>query len=326
MVRRRLPPAVYRKHGAYYLVRRNKWIRLGADESTALGEYGRIMAGVAAPGSMPALIEKMLPRVLRSERTGRPHAPETQRQYKQCAKLLSSMLAQLSVDSLSTKDVRDLRRELQATPAVANRTLTVLKMLLDEAVRDDLIAVNPAIGVPRYKMAARTRRITDAEYRRIHAHADPLLRAAMDLCYATGQRIGDVLAIRVADITDDGIAFQQQKTGARLVVAWTDDLRAAVAAAKALHPLTLHRAYLLGHTTAPTYAMAYKRWRKARMAAGVADANIHDLRAMAGTDVDAQGHDAQRLLGHRDRRTTVIYLRDKVVPVVTGPTRKRGGS
>lgn len=31
---------------------------------------------------------------------------------------------------------------------------------------------------------------------------------------------------------------------------------------------------------------------------------------------------AQRLLGHTDRRTTRIYLRDKVVPVVPGPVRK----
>lgn len=326
MARRRLPPAVYYKHGAYYLVRRNKWIRLGADESTALGEYGRIMSATAAPGSMPALIDAMLPRILRNGQTGKPHAAETQRKYRECAAMLKQMLAQLSVDSISTRDVRELKRELEATPTVANRAVTVLKMILDAAVEDDIIATNPAAGIPRLRIAPRDRLITDAEYRRIHARADPLLQAIMALCYATGQRIGDVLSIRTEDVTEAGVAFVQQKTGARLVVGWTDDLRAAVDAALALSVLAVRPAYILGGHSPVTYAMTFKRWRHACRAAKVEDVRIHDLRALAGTDADAQGHDAQRLLGHKDRRTTVIYLRSKAVPVVAGPSRKRTGS
>jgi hypothetical protein len=36
-----------------------------------------------------------------------------------------------------------------------------------------------------------------------------------------------------------------------------------------------------------------------------------------------QVFDPQALLGHTDERTTRIYLRDRVVPVVAGPVMKR---
>ena len=61
----------------------------------------------------------------------------------------------------------------------------------------------------------------------------------------------------------------------------------------------------------------------ARVAAQVADARIHDIRAMAATDARAQGIDPQALLGHTDAATTRIYLRDRVVPVVAGPVMRR---
>lgn len=50
----------------------------------------------------------------------------------------------------------------------------------------------------------------------------------MDICYITGQRIGDVLKIRHSDIQDDGIFFKQEKTGNRLKVQMTADLMLAV--------------------------------------------------------------------------------------------------
>ena len=50
---------------------------------------------------------------------------------------------------------------------------------------------------------------------------------------------------------------------------------------------------------------------------------MSNIRAMSGTDADAQGIDAQTLLGHTDRRTTRIYLRDKTTPTVRGPVMKR---
>ena len=317
---RHLPACMYHKHGAYYLVRLSKWRRLGTDLAASLHEYARLLG--QADGTMPELIELMLPRILRNRKTGAMHAESTQRQYRQAASVLAQMLAPLSVQDVSPRDVKAVRRELQDTPAVANRTVTVLKLILQEAVEDELIASNPAGGIKQPKLAARTRRLTDAEFRSIYAHADPLLRAVMSLCYATGQRLMDVATIRSDAITDQGVYVRAQKTRKQVVIAWTADLRAAVAEARALKPNLLRPLYLFGFET-PTYPMLYKRWKRAVKAAKVSDARAHDIRAMAATDADAQGIDSQKLLGHTDAATTRIYLRDRVVPVVLGPVMKR---
>jgi integrase len=319
---RHLPACMYHRHGAYYLVRRGVWTRLAADLPAALREYARRLETPRATGGMPALIDAMLPRILRHPKTGKPHAAETQRQYRHCAGLLREMLAQLDPADLARRDVLAVRTGLQDTPATANRALTVLRLILSAAVDDEIIASNPAVSVDMIPIPPRTRRLTDAEYHRIHAHADHLLRAVMDLCYATGQRVMDVAAIKSADATDAGVYFRQRKTGSELVVSWTPDLRAAVDAARALRPNALRPPYLFGFS-APTYAMIRKRWVAARTAAKVADATIHDIRAMAATDAAAQGIDARVLLGHTDARTTRIYLRDRVVPVVAGPVMRK---
>jgi integrase len=319
---RHLPACMYHKHGAYYLVRRGKWRRLATKLPDALREYARLIDQPKSGGGMPALIDAMLPRILRNARTGKAHAAETQRQYRGCADMLKAMLAQFNVEDITPRDVRSVKRELESTPAVANRTLTVLKLILAEAVRDEIIPTNPAVGIERMKLAPRSRRVTVAEYDRLYAHADPLLRAVLRLCYATGQRLMDVARIRTEDIGDEGIYFRQQKTGAQVVVAWTPELKAAVAEARALKPNALRPPCLFGFHP-PTYAMIRKRFERARIDAKLPDITLHDIRAMAATEADQQGIDAQRLLGHSDRRTTRIYLRDRVVPVVAGPVMKR---
>ncbi len=321
---RHLPACMYHKHGAFYLVRRGVWRRLGTELQPALREYARLIAAPAAATArgMPALIDTMLPRVLKDRQTGKPKAAETQRQYRACADILREMLKLFDPADLTPRDVKQLRRDLQDTPGVANRTLTVLKLILAEAVEDELLETNVAADIDRIPMPPRTRRLTTAEFQRIHANADALLRAVMLLCYATGQRVMDVAGIKTADISDDGIMFRQQKTGAELLVAWTTELRDAVAAARALKPNALRPSYLFGFKPL-TYAMIRKRWVKARTAAKIPDATVHDIRAMAATDARAQGIDAQALLGHTDAKTTRIYLRDRVVPIVAGPVMKR---
>src|SRR5690606_38606447 len=90
------------------------------------------------------------------------------------------------------------------------------------------------LGVMRHVEAKRQRYLTDDEFHAIRAHAHPRLQVVMDLLYLTGQRVGDVLKIKRADLTEEGISFKQEKTGARLLVRWTPELRATVEAAKAL--------------------------------------------------------------------------------------------
>lgn len=114
--------------------------------------------------------------------------------------------------------------------------------------------------------------------------------------------------------------FVQQKTGAKLTIRWTPDLRAAVDSALALHKhvhaLTL---FVNRKGAAPSYQRIYDQWTAAVTAAGVENANIHDLRAVAVTDAFRQGLDPQALAGHTSRAMTERYIREKMGTVVTPP-------
>ncbi len=68
----------------------------------------------------------------------------------------------------------------------------------------------------------------------------------------------------------------------------------------------------------------WRSFKAAAKKAGVENVTLHDLRAMSGTEADRQGKDPTALLGHTDRRTTEIYLRDKTPKVVAGPRKKAG--
>ncbi len=137
----------------------------------------------------------------------------------------------------------------------------------------------------------------------------------------TGQRVNDVLSLRLASIREDGIHFRQQKTDAKLVVAWTPELRDTVDRAKKLIRGVSGFTLLQGRRGKPAdYRSIVVSWRSACKAAGVADAQLRDIRAMAATATRAQGGNATALLGHKSKAMTDRYLRDKAVPVVSGPS------
>jgi integrase len=106
---------------------------------------------------------------------------------------------------------------------------------------------------------------------------DQRLQLIMQLQYLTGQRIGDVLAIKRSRLTDEGIHFKQQKTGARRLVRRSPDLKAAVKAAKALSgdvpSIALLRSTKGGP---PDHRSASEQFARAAAAAGVEDARLNE--------------------------------------------------
>lgn len=308
-----LPPCVYYRSGAFYLVRRGKWQRLGADLSTALAEYGRRLE--APKGGMAALIEEALPIITKNV------AKSTADQYAVAARKLSGMLAEFAPEQVQQRHVAQIRRSLDSTPNMANRCLTVLRLVFSYAVEQQVIDNNPATGIKRLEEAKRERLIARDEYTRIYNAAPPRLQVIMDLLYLTGQRVMDVVKIRRNDITEAGIYFRQGKTGARLLVAWSPELRAVVERAKGLCGNV--KALTLLHNRrgkAPDYKTVYEQWTAACSRAGVPDADMRDLRAMSGTATEEQGKNPTALLGHTSPTMTKRYLRSKKVPTVEGPS------
>lgn len=310
---RNLPACVYLSHGAYYLVKRGKWERLGTDLSTALAEYARRTEH--RKGGMAELIQRALPHIIKGK------AASTGSQYRICAHKLQEIFAEFEPHQVKPRDVHLMRRELSDTPNMTNRMITVLRLVFDYALAEQLVDSNPCVGVKRLKESQRDRLITPQEYQAIHQQAGERLQVIMDLLLLTGQRVSDVLKLRLDQLQPDGIYFRQQKEGARLTVAWTPELRAVVARAKALQGGVRTLTLLVNkYRKAPDYSSVKLQWDVARKAAGIEDVTLHDIRAMSGTHAKKQGKDPTALLGHRNQAMTARYLREKEVPLVQGPS------
>src|SRR6185295_2573800 len=74
------------------------------------------------------------------------------------------------------------------------------------------------------KFRPRDRLVEQHEFDAVRALATQRIRLAMDLAVRTGQRQGDLLNMRWADIRGMEIHVQQSKTGKRLAIEITPDL------------------------------------------------------------------------------------------------------
>lgn len=308
----KLPPCVYLKHGAYWHVVGGKWHRLGANLADAMAEYGRRLE--TPKGGMVDLIDTYL------ETCTKTLTPSTRKQYRSVTTKLKSVFKNFSPQQVQPRHVAQFKLAFVKTPSMANQCLAVLRNVFNYALENQLVDSNPAVGVRRHKEEKRTRLISPQEFAAIRGKSEPQLQIIMDLLYLTGQRIGDVLKIRRADLLADGIAFAQEKTGARLVVRWTAELHAVVERAKALYGNVVALTLLHNRRGRKiTYNRVQAAWGAACAAAGVEDAHMHDIRAMALTAAKAQGRNATALAGHSSQQMTERYLRDRSVPVVDGP-------
>lgn len=311
---RHLPPCVYFKHGRYWHVKRKAWTDLGADLADALEAYARIVE--TPQGSCDALIDEAFAFL-------RPHwSKATIEQYTGAAKKLKKALAQFRPEQVKPKHAAAIKKALAGKPNMGNRVLSFARQVFDYGLEQwPAVELNPFVGIKRHKERKRDRLITPDEYERIYAKAGERLQIIMDLLIRTGQRITAVLRIRRSDLTDEGIRFGKHKTDSKGVVAWTPELREVVDRALALHgPVERLTLLFNRRNKAPDYRSVKDQWDVAVEAAGVADAHIHDLRAVAGTEAEEQGLNPQALLMHASRANTERYLRSKREKVVQGPS------
>lgn len=311
---RHLPACVYQKHGAFYYVKAGKWTKIGDTLPAALTEYARLVEP-KVEGGMDPLLNRWLGQI--------EVKPNTYAQYRLAVDRLKVEMSEFTPAQVRPSTVAQLLDHHRATPNMANRMRSVLKLAFDKAVLWGMCDSNPVVTVKPFAERKRDRYVTDAEFAAIREKANEQCRAVMDLCFLTAQRIGDILNIKHADISEEGIAFTQEKTGKRLIIAMTPDLAAVVARAKTMR--NVRGFYLVAQRNGKPYS--YKGMRdnfaRAVKAAKIEDVTLHDLRAKSITDGEKQGLDPQKLAGHNDARTTKIYLRDRQIEVVKGPAFKR---
>ena len=312
-----LPRCVYQKHGAFWYVKEGKWTRLHKNLPEALTAYARLIQG--AGNGMTDLIERAHPSIIRGK------ADNTVKQYNQARDTLKEILKHFSYDQVKPKDIAAIKEHYDDRPNMGNRILSYLRLVFDRAVEWQLIDANPCIGIKRHAEHKRTRYMSNAEFQAIRAEASDNIRAILDITYLTGQRIGDILKIQMTDVTDAGIFFQQEKTGNRVMVQMSPDLRIAIDAALALprhqRGTTLFCTIRGGRPY--SYSTVRDMFKIYADRAGIKDARLHDLRAKSLTDADAEGLDATNLGGHSDPRQTQRYIRLRKTKLATPPTMKK---
>ncbi|CDF82618.1 phage integrase family protein [Pseudomonas knackmussii B13] len=315
---RHLPAKVYQKHGAFYYVHQGKWERLGSTLEAALKEYAKKVAPRSG-GAMPDLIDEVLRHISPNL------ASNTVTQYTTLAERLKKILAQFNPDQVLPRHVAAIKAELAGTPNMANRMLSFLRTVFSYAVEWQRVDANPCIGIRRHVEKKRERYITDDEFLAICAVSTENMRVIYQMAYLTGQRINDVLGIKLSDISDEGIAFKQQKTGKRLIVAMTPDIDDVITRTKALPRSARGLTLFTTRTTCKPviYETVKQQFKKACERAGVKDATLHDLRAKAITDTKNQGNNPQLLAGHSDPRMTDRYIRLREIDIATGPALSR---
>ena len=305
---RKLPARLHEKHGGYYYVYLNKWRLLSRDYAEALRLYADLIAPKRA-GSIPDLITRGIER--------KELAANTAKAYRIAGAKLKIAFEAFDADDFRPTHFYQWITKKQITDNMAQLYRSVMVCAMQLAVEEGLIDSNPMREVKNWNGGKRDRYLTDAEYLAIRDKSNPTLKAIIALSLQTGQRIGDVLKLRYSDLTDDGVYVEQEKTKAKMCIAWTPDLREAVATAKATHTSIKGLTLFSTRQGKPLpYSTVRGWWLKATAMAGVPDCHMHDIRAKTGTDAKKQGLDSMALLGHKSESSHLRYQRNKETPLV----------
>ena len=338
-----LPARMYERRGKFYFANptTEKWEPLGDDIALALAKYGQIVGPLWSGRTLADVFDRYKTGVtaLLPSEARRDHEIRTLDRFKR-------LFGNMSPDALTAKhlyvymdkriDERPefIEKKLPA-PAAAEKDMRFLSDVLKKAIKWGAATVNAALNIEFDKRPKNTRDVTQAEYDAVYAMATERMQIAMDLASNIGQRRADILRIRPKqDFTDEGILLRQGKTGTPLVIEWTPGLLAAVERAKALKP-EIPREYLLRTGTGKGYTPSgfganWQRLMKKATSPGKHGEppvlaewfKFHDFRAKAATEkADLEGEEeAQKLMGHKDIKTTRGYIR-RVKPKRVTPVR-----
>lgn len=310
---------MYLKHGAYYYVsRENKWVRLSDDKAIAFSKWAEIEgetpreSGSDNPirGSIAALIDKYMveiaPKKAKATYTG--NIMEAKNLMDVFGKML--VLEVRPTHIANYLDIRGLK-----APIRANREISLLSHMFSYAMRWGQVDRNPCLGVAKHIEKGRDRYITDHEFEAVKKIASELIGVVMDFAYITAMRKGDILRLRLEQISEEGIWIKQSKTGSKQLYEWTAGLTDTVNRARALKR-PIRGLYLFCIRQGQPYSdSGFKAiWNRVQLkwaSQGGERFTFHDIRAKALTDAKRMGMDAQLLAGHTTLAMTEHYIKQR---------------
>ena len=287
MVKRNLPPYVYRMGRNGYLYYRHDGVshRMPDDPASAefATEYARLRSGRAVPTSRRT-VKKLIASYMASPRW-EGLAPNTQKSYRQSFRYLEDKIGPHDPARIRAHHVYDMRDGMKDKPTTAKRRVGALSVLMQHAIKLGWIEANPVHARFEHLKTTKPPRmpwpLDLIETARATADTETLL--IFEMLLGTGQRISDVLAMQWGHIDDGGIWVTQGKTGAKLFVPFTDRLRAMLDATprRGLSIITLPDGRPM------KYNSAYNRMMELRKAIGAEGFDNHALRHSAASEIAA---------------------------------------
>lgn len=238
-------------------------------------------------------------------------APRTARDYRRHIEHLKRAFGDRIVDELRPKDFGSFLN-VKKGKIQRVRQLAVLSAAFTQAVSFwYVIERNVLRDVKRPKSQPRDRLIEDHEFAACRALAPLRVQLMMDLALRLGQRQGDLLNLKWADIKNGDIHIYQSKTGKRLAIEITPEVKRIFGKC---WMLPNRGEYVItrrcgGRYTSEGFRALWQRTINRYCSRGGKRFTFHDIRALCATKC-ATPEEAMRLLGHSNISMTLkVYRR-----------------
>lgn len=312
-----LPERMRLSHGRYYLTRyidgKQKWIPLGTDFVSAAARYAEL-EGIDDKGDPEKKFSELASRF---EVDCFPrYAKNSRRSFRSWLKPLTAVFDPVPISDIRQMDAARYLDESRHKVS-ANRQISLLSVMLNEAVRWGWIEVNPLRHMRKHKEEVRRRYISDVELQRLIDVADFQMSRLIQVAYLTALRKSDIVAIRWKDIHDEALYIVQQKTQTPVAFSLKGELGQVFhelrTGRKILSPFVFINKYntQVSDRTVDTY------WWRVRDRSGVEDVVFHDIRRKRLTDLTTSHGEAfaQTVAGHKDRKSTARYYTPDVIRI-----------
>jgi integrase len=259
-------------------------------QGVSIGEDKRARI-IFAPTTLGGVIEQYL-----SSSAFKSKAPVTRRIYRRILDRLSNVAGRGLIVDLREKHVRKIRQHFRSS-SVADEAVMLLGMLWVFAKEDmgmHQLGANPATDIRRLHRRARVYEPWPIELiDQLAVQGSATARLALSLLLYTGQRVGDVAAMKWSQYDSAGISVRQEKTNAPLWIPTHTALKAALDSA------SQHSEFILGaHYTAGSLSRVIKRELRKL---GAARYTAHGLRKNAAIVLAEAGctpHEIAAITGH----------------------------
>jgi integrase len=239
----------------------------------------------------------------------------TQRNYRRWLDTIKAEVGRFQIKDLTPVAVRAMRDSIKVKSAAttADMCVMVVSVLWKFAIEFCHLPLghNPATGVARVHTDRKSHKPwPDHVVDKALIDSDAILRLAVSLLLYTGQREGDVIRMKWADIRDDEIFVVQEKTNTKVWIPLHRDL-------KALLDVTPHVSdFILNSTLGRPFSSSQSLYEKIKtMLRRIGEGGYvpHGLRATAAVRLIEAGcseDQAAAITGHRDLNVLRGYVRE----------------